>query len=149
YYDFDLPRPLTTEDLSGIEARMRNIVAKDAPFTHWTMPRDEAIQYFTERNQPYKVDLIKGFPDEEVGIYRQNDFVDLCKGPHVESRGKIGPFKLLNVAGAYWRGDEHQSMLQRIYGTAWPTQDGLDQSLHRIEEAARRDHRKLGRELDL
>ena len=149
YYDFDLPRPLTPEDLQEIEKRMREIVKNDVPFVGSKMPREEAKKFFAERDQPYKEELIEGIPDEFVGIYQQGNFVDLCRGPHVASTGKIGPFKLQNVAGAYWRGDEHRPMLQRIYATAWPTKAELDAYLLRLEEAARRDHRKLGRELDL
>ena len=149
YYDFDLPRSLTPDDLGKIEAKMAEIIKLDAPFVQSAMPRDEAIAYFRQRNQPYKVELIEDLPDEQVGIYQQNTFVDLCRGPHVESTGKIGPFKLLSVAGAYWRGDEHRPMLQRIYATAWPTQEELDAYLKRLEEAQRRDHRRLGRELGL
>src|SRR5579875_3381159 len=149
YYDFDLPRPLTPEDLAEIERRMKEIIQKDAPFIQSSMPRDEARRFFAERGQPYKVELIDSIPEERVGIYQQNNFIDLCRGPHVASTGQIGPFKLLSVAGAYWRGDEHRPMLQRIYGTAFPTQAELDAYLARLEEAARRDHRRLGRELDL
>jgi threonyl-tRNA synthetase len=149
YYDFDLPRPLTQEDLKAIEERMAEIIKKNAPFIQSSMPSAEARKFFEARNQPYKVELIDDLGEDEVGIYQQNNFIDLCRGPHVESTGKIGPFKLLNVAGAYWRGDEHRPMLQRIYATAFPTQAELDAHLLKLEEAARRDHRKLGRELDL
>lgn len=149
YYDFELPRPLTPEDLKEIEERMREIVKQNAPFLQSAKSSDEASRFFEERSQPYKVELIRDLNVDHVGIYQQNHFIDLCRGPHVESTGKIGPFKLLNVAGAYWRGDEHRPMLQRIYGTAFPTQAELDAHLARLEEAARRDHRKLGRELDL
>lgn len=149
YYDFDLPRPLTPDDLRELEQRMAEIIRKDAPFIRSQMPKDEARRFFAERGQPYKVELIDGIDEDPVGIYQQNQFIDLCRGPHVESTGKIGPFKLLNVAGAYWRGDERRPMLQRIYGTAFPTQAELEAHLVRLEEAARRDHRRLGRELDL
>ena len=149
YYDFDLPRPLTPEDLQEIENRMTAIVKKNVPFVQSSMPSAAARKFFEERNQPYKVELIDDLGEEQVGIYQQNNFIDLCRGPHVESTGKIGPFKLLNVAGAYWRGDEHRPMLQRIYATAFPTQAELDAHLLKREEAARRDHRRLGRELDL
>ncbi|HLH72099.1 MAG TPA: threonine--tRNA ligase, partial [Chloroflexota bacterium] len=118
YYDFDLPRPLTQEDLKAIEERMAEIIKKNAPFIQSSMPSAEARKFFEARNQPYKVELIDDLGEDEVGIYQQNNFIDLCRGPHVESTGKIGPFKLLNVAGAYWRGDEHRPMLQRIYATA-------------------------------
>jgi threonyl-tRNA synthetase len=149
YYDFDLPRPLTPEDLAKIEQKMAEIVARDEPFVRSAMPAEEAVRFFAERGQDYKVELIHSIGDPQVGIYRQDGFVDLCRGPHVASTGQIGPFKLLSVAGAYWRGDEHRPMLQRIYGTAWPTADGLSAYLHRLEEAQRRDHRRLGRELGI
>jgi threonyl-tRNA synthetase len=140
---------LTPEDLGAIEQRMGEIIRQDVAFRASKLPAEEARRYFAERNQPYKVELIDDIGEPEVGIYQQNNFVDLCRGPHVESTGKIGPVKLLNVAGAYWRGDEHRPMLQRIYGTAWPTRDELDAHLKRLEEAGKRDHRRLGRELDL
>ena len=149
YYDFDLPRALTPDDLATIEKRMGDIIARDVPFLHSQMPRDQARRFFAERCQPYKVELIDNLKDECVGIYQQNGFVDLCRGPHVESTGKVGPFKLMNVAGAYWRGDERRPMLQRIYGTAFPTEAELAAHLAKLEEAARRDHRRLGRDLDL
>jgi len=154
YYDFKLPRPLTPDDLREIEERMRRIIAADFPFIREYMDRDEAIRFFTERNQPFKVEIIQELPEEgledgKVSIYRHGKFIDLCRGPHVERTGQIGPFKLLSVAGAYWRGDEKRPMLQRIYGTAWPTQEELEAYLQRLEEAQRRDHRRLGRELDL
>ena len=107
------------------------------------------MEYFKEKGQTYKVEIIENLPDAEVGIYQQSKFLDLCRGPHVENTGQIGPVKLMRVAGAYWRGDEHRPMLQRIYGTAWFTQEELDQYLWRLEEALKRDHRKLGRELKL
>jgi threonyl-tRNA synthetase len=162
YYDFDLPRPLTPEDLEHIEARMREIIAADSPFEYREISEEEARQLFA--NQPYKQELIDGIVaggmDEygerleeapKLSIYRHDGFVDLCRGPHVESTGQINPqaIKLLSVAGAYWRGDETRPMLQRIYGTVWETKNELDQHLWRREEAARRDHRKLGKELDL
>ncbi|MHB8674839.1 MAG: threonine--tRNA ligase, partial [Candidatus Limnocylindrales bacterium] len=149
YYDFDLPRSLTPDDLKAIEERMAEIIRQDAPFVQSSMSSEDARKFFEERNQPYKVELINDLGQDHVGIYQQNSFIDLCRGPHVESTGKIGPFKLLNVAGAYWRGDEHRPMLQRIYATAFPTQAELDVHLAKLEEAARRDHRRLGRELDL
>jgi threonyl-tRNA synthetase len=149
YYDFDLPRALTPDDLKIIEERMGDVIKKDVAFIQSTMPRDEARRFFSERGQPYKVELIDDLQTDYVGIYQQNNFIDLCRGPHVESTGKIGPFKLLNVAGAYWRGDEHRPMLQRIYGTAFPSKAELEAHLLKLEEAARRDHRRLGRELDL
>ncbi len=148
YYDFDLPRPLTPDDLSEIETRMRANQAKAEPFVRDVLSREEALRVFG--SNPYKVELIQGFPEsEEISTYQQGHFLDLCRGPHVPSTREIGPFKLQSIAGAYWRGDEKRPMLQRIYGTAWPTQEELDAYLERLEEALRRDHRRLGRELDL
>ncbi|GCE47373.1 threonyl-tRNA synthetase [Thermosporothrix hazakensis] len=149
YYDIDLPRPLTPEDLPEIEKRMKRIVKAKHPFVHEMWPREKALEYFRQKGQVYKVEIIEGLPDAEVGMYRQGNFLDLCRGPHVENTGQIGPFKLMRVAGAYWRGDENKPMLQRIYGTAWFSQEELDQYLWRLEEAQKRDHRKLGRELKL
>jgi len=147
YYDFDLPRSLTPEDLPVIEAKMREIIAADKPFVRREASKDEARQIFAA--QPYKLELIEELPDETVSLYQQGSFTDLCRGPHVSSSGEIKTFKLLSVAGAYWRGDERQPMLQRIYGVAFDCEEALAEHLGRIEEAARRDHRKLGRELDL
>jgi threonyl-tRNA synthetase len=148
YYDFDLPRPLTPDDLVDIERRMAANREKAEPFVREVVTRDEALRIFGDN--PYKIELIEGLPqDEIITTYQQGEFVDLCRGPHVPSTAEIGPFKLLSIAGAYWRGDEKRPMLQRIYGTAWPTQDALDAHLTRLEEAQRRDHRRLGRELDL
>lgn len=149
YYDFDLPRALTPDDLPDLEQRMQRIVNGKYPFLRDRWPRERALEYFRERGQNYKVEIIENLPDAEVGIYQQNNFLDLCRGPHVENTSQIGPFKLMRVAGAYWRGDERRPMLQRIYGTAWFTQEELDQYLWRLEEALKRDHRKLGRELKL
>lgn len=149
YYDFDLPRSLTPDDLPDIEQRMKRIIAGNYPFIHDSWPRETALKYFHEKDQPYKVELIENLTDEEVGMERQNTFLDLCRGQHVASTGEIGPIKLMRVAGAYWRGDERRPMLQRIYGTAWFTQEELEQYLWRLEEAQKRDHRKLGRELKL
>src|SRR2546421_9314397 len=149
YYDFDLPRALTPDDLPDIEKRMARIVAGKYPFVRDRWPREKALEYFRDKGQVYKVEIIENLPDKEVGIYQQHNFLDLCRGPHAENTGQIGPFKLMRVAGAYWRGDEHRPMLQRIYGTAWFTQEELDQHLWRLEEAQKRDHRKLGRELKL
>ncbi|HEV2661440.1 MAG TPA: threonine--tRNA ligase, partial [Ktedonobacteraceae bacterium] len=149
YYDFDLPRALTPEDLPEIEERMRRIIAGHYPFERDRWPREKALAYFAAKNQPYKVELIENLPDAEMGIYTQDTFLDLCRGPHVQNTGEIGPIKLMRVAGAYWRGDEHRPMLQRIYGTAWFNQEELDQYLWRLEEAMKRDHRKLGKELKL
>jgi len=147
YYDFDLPRPLNPDDLPVIENKMKEIIASDLPFTRKEITKEEACKLFSA--QPYKLELIEELPDEKVNIYQQGSFLDLCRGPHVNSTGEIKEFKLLNIAGAYWRGDEHRPMLQRIYGVAFDTQEALDEHLRRLEEAARRDHRKLGKELDL
>src|SRR5215831_10416220 len=149
YYDFELPRTLTPDDFADIEQRMARIVEGKYPFVRERWPREKALQYFRDKDQAYKVEIIENLPDEEVGIYQQHNFLDLCRGPHVENTGQIGPFKLMKVAGAYWRGDEKRPMLQRIYGTAWFTQDDLDAYLERLEEAKRRDHRKLGKDLEL
>jgi threonyl-tRNA synthetase len=147
YYDFELPRSLTIDDLAVIEERMRQSIAADRPFEHSQVPKDEARRLFA--GQPYKLELIEGIPDETVTLYRQGPFLDLCEGPHVESTGQVKAFKLTSIAGAYWRGDERNPMLQRIYGALFETQEELDAYLHRLEEAQRRDHRRLGRELDL
>jgi threonyl-tRNA synthetase len=147
YYDFDLPRPLTTEDLPLIEAKMQAIIAADLPFSREEVAKDKARKLFAA--QPYKLELIDEIPDEKVGLYRQGNFLDLCRGPHVGATGEIKAFKLVSIAGAYWRGDEHRPMLQRVYGVAFDTKEALDDYLEKIEEAAKRDHRKLGRELDL
>lgn len=148
YYDFDLPRSLTPEDLEQVEARMRNHIKKAEVFKRNEVSREEALKTF--EGQPYKVELITELPEgETISTYQQGEFLDLCRGPHVDDTSKIGPVKLLSVAGAYWRGDEHRPMLQRIYGTAWNTKQELAEHLERREEALRRDHRRLGRELDL
>jgi threonyl-tRNA synthetase len=147
YYDFDLPRPLTADDLNAIEKGMRDIVNSDKPFIREEVTAAKARELF--KAQPYKLELIDELGDATLTTYRQGAFLDLCRGPHVSSTAEIKAFKLLNVAGAYWRGDEHRPMLQRIYGTAFETQEELDQYLSRLAEAARRDHRKLGKELDL
>ena len=149
YYDFAKPAPFTPEDLERIEARMRELAKQDLPFTREEMPRDKAIRFFEERGEPFKVEILRGIDAPTVSFYRQGDFVDLCRGPHVASTGAIRFFKLLSSSGAYWRGSEKNPMLQRIYGTAWLTKEELDQYLWRLEEAKKRDHRKLGRELDL
>jgi threonyl-tRNA synthetase len=148
YYDFDLPRSLTPEDLVAIEAGMARHIAAAEPFERSEIDRDEARRLFAD--QPYKLELIEGLPaGETITTFRNGPFLDLCRGPHLPTTGEIGAYKLLTVAGAYWRGDERRPMLQRIYGTAWPTRADLDQYLWRLEEARRRDHRRLGRELDL
>ncbi len=149
YYDFAKAEPFTPEDLARIEKAMREIVKADDAFERREMPRTEAIAYFRERGEPYKVEILEGLAADRVSLYTQGDFVDLCRGPHVRSTGEITVFKLLSSSGAYWRGDEKNAMLQRIYGTAWLTQEELDTYLWRLEEAKKRDHRKLGRELDL
>ncbi len=149
YYDIELPRPLTPDDLEEIEAEMRKIVEENQSFQRSEMTRQEAREFFEKRGQVYKVEIIDELEDESPSIYQQGDFVDLCRGPHVDSSSEIGAFKLLSVAGAYWRGDENRPMLQRIYGTAFPTQQELDEYLWRMEEAKKRDHRRLGQELDL
>jgi threonyl-tRNA synthetase len=148
YYDFELPRSLSPEDLTEIEDRMRANQAKREPFVRSVVSRDEALEIFADN--PYKLELIRDFPaDEIITTYQQGHFLDLCRGPHVETTGEIGPFKLLSIAGAYWRGDEKRPMLQRIYGTAWNNDQELADHLERLQEAQRRDHRRLGRELDL
>ena len=147
YYDFDLPRSLTSDDLPFIEAKMSEIIASDVPFVRQEVTKEEAQQLFAA--QPYKLELIDEIPDEKVSLYQQGLFVDLCRGPHVSSTGEIKAFKLISVAGAYWRGDEHRPMLQRIYGVAFETKEALAEHLKRLDEAAKSDHRKLGKELDL
>jgi len=151
YYDFDIGRPFTPEDLEQIEERMREIVGADQPFVREELSESEALAVFAD--QPFKTEIIRSVDASEVGsvisVYRNNGFVDLCRGPHVPSTARVKAFKLLRSAGAYWRGDEHRPQLQRIYGTAWEDQKALDAYLHRLQEAERRDHRKLGTELDL
>jgi threonyl-tRNA synthetase len=152
YYDFDLPRPLTPADLEAIEAKMREQAAMQLSFERSELARDEALAQLERDGQPYKVEIIRDLPASEsevVSFYRHGDFIDLCRGPHLASTSELGPFKLLNSAGAYWRGDEHRPMLQRIYGTVWESQEDLDRYLWRLEEARKRDQRRLGRELDL
>jgi len=147
YYDFALPRSLSPDDLETIEAKMSEIIASNAPFVRDEVAKKEARRLFAA--QPYKLELIDEIPDEKVSLYRQGSFVDLCRGPHVSSTGEIKAFKLVSIAGAYWRGDENRPMLQRIYGVAFDTKKALAEHLEKLEEAGRRDHRKLGRELDL
>ena len=147
YYDFELTRALVPDDLPIIEARMKEIIAADLPFVTEEMDKAKALQLFS--NQPYKLELIEELLDETITIYRQGSFVDLCRGPHVSSTGDIKAFKLTSIAGAYWRGDENRTMLQRIYGVAFDTETELEDYLARLIEAGRRDHRKLGKELDL
>jgi len=149
YYDFDLDHHFSPEDFPRIEEKMREIIAEDLPLVRRVMGREEAIRYFQDRGEVYKAELISELPDATVSLYQQGEFVDLCRGPHLSSTGQIPAFKLTSLAGAYWRGDERNKMLQRIYGTAFPTKEALEKHLHLLEEAKRRDHRKLGRELDL
>ena len=150
FYDFSYKRPFTPEDLVAIEKRMTELAAKDEPVTRRVLPRDEAVAYFKSLGEHYKAEIIASIPaNEDVSLYREGAFEDLCRGPHVPSTGKLKFFKLMKVAGAYWRGDHRNEMLQRIYGTAWATKEELQQYLHMLEEAEKRDHRKLGRELDL
>jgi threonyl-tRNA synthetase len=151
YYDFARPEPFTPEDFPTIEAKMREIIARDAPFTKEIWRRDDVRNLFAEKGEGYKVELVDAIPaGEDLKIYRQGQWFDLCRGPHMTSTGKVGAaFKLMKVAGAYWRGDANNPMLTRIYGTAWATKEDLDAYLHRLEEAERRDHRRLGREMDL
>src|SRR3989338_5067751 len=146
YYDFDKREPFAPEDLEKIEKKMHEIIKRDLKFHREELSRKEAIKLFKGLKEKYKVELIEEIPDKEVTIYRHGDFADLCKGPHVKSTGDIKAFKLLSIAGAYWRGSEKNAMLQRIYGTAFETKEELDKYLYRIEEAKRRDHRKLGKE---
>jgi threonyl-tRNA synthetase len=148
YYDFEVPRPFTPEDLEQIESKMREVTARDYPFVREVVDREEATRRFSD--DPLKLERIAELgPGEVITVYTDGPFTDLCRGPHVPSTGRIRHFKLLHAAGAYWRGDERRQMLQRIYGTAWFRKEDLDQYLHRLEEARRRDHRKVGRELDL
>jgi threonyl-tRNA synthetase len=150
YYDFAYQRPFTPEDLGKIEARMKELAKADETVTRRVMPRDDAVRLFRDMGENYKAEIIAAIPaGEPISLYGQGDWVDLCRGPHVPSTGKLKAFKLTKLAGAYWRGDSRNEMLQRIYGTAWPEQKQLDAYLHRLEEAEKRDHRRIGRELDL
>ena len=150
FYDFSYKRPFTPEDLVAIEKRMAELAAKDEPVVRRVLPRDEAVAYFKGLGEHYKAEIIASIPsNEDVSLYREGQFEDLCRGPHVPSTGKLKHFKLMKVAGAYWRGDHRNEMLQRIYGTAWASKEELQQHLTMLEEAEKRDHRKLGRELDL
>lgn len=149
YYDFDIGRPFTPEDLDKIEKRMSAIVAKNSPFVRKTMPREEAKSLFEGLGEHYKVELIDELPDESVSVYEEDGFIDLCLGPHLPSTGAVAAFKLLSIAGAYWRGDEKRKMLQRIYGTAFADKKALGDYLEFLEQVKKRDHRRLGRELDL
>ena len=150
YYDFAFERPFTPDDLTLIEARMAELAGRNLPISRSVMARDEAITFFRSLGEEYKAELIADIPaDQALSLYRQDDFIDLCRGPHVPSTGKLKAFKLMKVAGAYWRGDSRNAMLQRIYGTAWLDQKALKAYLHRLEEAEKRDHRRVGKALDL
>ncbi|HQO53973.1 MAG TPA: TGS domain-containing protein, partial [Ottowia sp.] len=150
YYDFSYKRPFTPEDLAAIEKKMEQLAAKDEPVLRRVLPRDEAVEYFKGLGEHYKAEIIASIPaNEDVSLYREGAFEDLCRGPHVPSTGKLRHFKLMKVAGAYWRGDHRNEMLQRIYGTAWASKEDLKAYLTMLEEAEKRDHRRLGRELDL
>jgi threonyl-tRNA synthetase len=150
YYDFAFKRPFTPEDLAAIEKRMQELAAKDLKVTRSEMVREEAIPFFRNMGEEYKARIIEDIPAHEtLSLYRQGEFIDLCRGPHIPSTGKLKAFKLMKVAGAYWRGDSRNEMLQRIYGTAWSDKKALDAYLHRLEEAEKRDHRKIGKHLDL
>ena len=150
YYDFAYERPFTPEDLLAIEAKMRELAQADQKVHRRVIPRDEAVEFFRRLGENYKAEIIAAIPAQEpISLYGQGDWVDLCRGPHVPSTGKLKAFKLTKIAGAYWRGDSRNPMLQRIYGTAWADKKQLDEYLHRLEEAEKRDHRRIGRELDL
>ena len=149
YYDFDLEQPFVPADLPKIEKKMKHIIAQAQKFEYSTMQKKEAIDFFQERGEKYKIELINHLPDEEVGIFKNGKFLDLCKGPHIEHTGKIKFFKLMSIAGAYWLGDEKRPMLQRIYGIAFKTKNEIDAYIKQQEEALKRDHRKLGKQLDL
>lgn len=150
YYDFSYKRPFTPEDLAAIEQRMGELAKREIPVAREVWPRDKAVEFFKSIGEHYKAEIIASIPaNEDVSLYRQGDFVDLCRGPHVPSTGKLKVFKLTKLAGAYWRGDSKNEMLQRVYGTAWAKKEDLEQYLHMLEEAEKRDHRKLGRQLDL
>ena len=150
YYDFSYKRPFTPEDLAAIEKKMAELAKKDEVVTREEWSRDDAVEFFKGIGEKYKAEIIASIPSNEtLSLYREGEFIDLCRGPHVPSTGKLKVFKLMKVAGAYWRGDSKNEMLQRIYGTAWATKDEQDAYLHMLEEAERRDHRKIGRELDL
>ncbi|SVE61245.1 uncharacterized protein METZ01_LOCUS514099, partial [marine metagenome] len=151
YYDFSREKPFTPDELGLLEERMHEIVSRDEEITREVWERQQATEFFLSIGEKYKAEIITDLPEqEEITIYKQGKFVDLCRGPHLPSTGKLGSnFKLMKVSGAYWRGDSGNEMLQRIYGTAWTTEKDLKQYLHRLEEAERRDHRRLGREMDL
>jgi len=150
YYDFAYKRPFTPDDLAAIEKKMAELAKRDIPVERSVMPRDEAVTFFKNMGEAYKAEIIASIPsNEDISLYREGDFIDLCRGPHVPSTGKLKHFKLMKLAGAYWRGDSKNEMLQRVYGTAWAKKEDLEAYLHRLEEAEKRDHRKLARQLDL
>ena len=150
YYDFDVEKPFTDEDKSKIEQEMKKIIKEDLPIERFTLPREEAIQFMKEKNEPYKVELIEDLPEgEEISFYKQGEFTDLCAGPHLMSTGKVKAVKILSSSGAYWRGDEHNKMLQRIYAISFPKASQVEEYIHLLEEAKKRDHKKLGKELEL
>ena len=150
YYDFSYKRPFTPEDLLAIEKKMTELAKKDIPVERYELSRDDAVAYFKSIGESYKAEIIESIPaDQALSLYREGDFTDLCRGPHVPSTGKLKVFKLMKVAGAYWRGDSRNEMLTRIYGTAWAKKDELEQYLHMLEESEKRDHRKIGKQLDL
>ncbi len=150
YYDFAYERTFTPEDLDAIETKMKALAKQDFAVSRSVMPRDEAVSLFRKMGEEFKAEIIESIPtDEDLSLYKQGDFIDLCRGPHVPSTGKLKAFKLTKLAGAYWRGDSNNEMLQRIYGTAWPDKKSLKAYLHRLEEAEKRDHRKLAKRLDL
>ncbi|HEX3046536.1 MAG TPA: threonine--tRNA ligase [Bacillota bacterium] len=149
YYDFDLPEPFKPEDLPKIETEMAKIISADLPFERFELSKAEALQLFKKNGEKYKVELVEGLEDGTISFYKQGDFTDLCRGPHLPSTGRLKAFKLMSIAGAYWRGDSNREMLQRIYGTAFVSKQELEDYLKFLEEAAKRDHRKLGKELDL
>ena len=149
YYDFGTINPFSPDDLERIERKMKQLIDQDMPFERLIMEKASAIELFKKKNEPYKVQLLEEIEDNEISLYRNGDFVDLCRGPHVPRTGYIGAFKLLSLAGAYWRGDVNEAMLQRIYGISFPEQSALDEYLNKLEEAKRRDHRKLGADLEL
>ncbi len=150
YYDFAYERSFTDDDLAAIEGKMRELAKKGDPISRQVMQRDDAVKFFRDMGEKYKAQIIEDIPEqEEISLYKQGEFIDLCRGPHVPTTAKLKAFKLMKVAGAYWRGDSSNEMLQRIYGTAWPNKEALSNYLHRLEEAEKRDHRKIGRRLDL
>ena len=150
FYDFSYKRPFTPEDLAAIEKKMAELAKQDIPVERSVMPRDQAVSFFRDMGELYKAEIIASIPsNEDISLYREGDFIDLCRGPHVPSTGKLKHFKLMKLAGAYWRGDSKNEMLQRIYGTAWAKKEDLEAYLHRLEEAEKRDHRKLAKQLDL